>query len=133
LSQQPANDTGCASECAEASTFNIYIVEGDPNRLQDLRRAGLHKAYSCVVISDRSSIQVVDEETVDEGVVHVFLSLEKSRLRARDSGRLVPLNYSIEVLSTATLKLLDQTYKNFKGGITKRNQRGNLFRSVSGG
>lgn len=78
-------------------------------------------------------------QVVDEFVIHQFLTVEKMQSRLlsqlRDptlhpalvpSPRPSPLNYVVEVLSVATLKILDQTYKTFKG---KNRARGDGFGS----
>lgn len=96
---------------------DVYVVEGQPDKVSDLRRAGVETAYSCVLLADRSSVQEIDEEAVDEFVIHQFVTIEKLRSRM-DTRR--PLNYVVEVLSWPTLKILDQTYKTFKGKARKR-------------
>jgi hypothetical protein len=98
--------------------FDLYVVEGQPDKVSDLRRAGIETAYTCILLADRSSVQAIDEEAVDEFVIHQFVTIEKLRSRMENSARR-PLNYVVEVLSWPTLKILDQTYKTFKGKAKK--------------
>eukprot|EP00624_Nannochloropsis_granulata_P000279 evm.model.NODE_11007_length_13466_cov_19.823111.1 len=98
--------------------FDLHVVEGQPDKVSDLRRAGIETAYTCILLADRSSVQVIDEEAVDEFVIHQFVTIEKLRSRMENAARR-PLNYVVEVLSWPTLKILDQTYKTFKGKAKK--------------
>lgn len=41
-----------------ALPFDIYLVEGQPHKAGDLRRAGIETAYTCVILADRASVQV---------------------------------------------------------------------------
>ena len=61
-------------------------------------------------------------------MIHQFVTIEKLRMRQANSNPQAqlrpPLNYVVEVLSLATLKILDQTYKTFKGKARRsRGQR----------
>lgn len=38
--------------------YNIYVIEGDPTSVVDLRRAGVETAYSCVIMADHTMVQV---------------------------------------------------------------------------
>jgi len=105
-------------ETLDAMPFDLYVVEGQPDKVSDLRRAGIETAYTCILLADRSSVQAIDEEAVDEFVIHQFVTIEKLRSRMENSARR-PLNYVVEVLSWPTLKILDQTYKTFKGKAKK--------------
>lgn len=59
---------------------------------------------------------------MDDFVLHQFVTIEKLRSRMDPLLRR-PLNYVVEVLSIATLKILDQTYKTFKGKAKKHKSR----------
>lgn len=114
-------DTSRVGDSISALPFDIYVVEGQPHKAGDLRRAGIETAYTCVVLADRSCVQEIDEEAVDEYMIHQFITIEKLRSRMESHLRR-PLNYVVEVLSCPTLKILDQTYKTFKGKA-KRHRR----------
>lgn len=105
-------------ETPDTMLLDLFIVEGQPDKVSDLRRAGIETAYTCILLADRSSVQVIDEEAVDEFVIHQFVTIEKLRSRMENAARR-PLNYVVEVLSWPTLKILDQTYKTFKGKAKK--------------
>ncbi len=58
---QPATtDTSRAHDPIAASSvpFDIYLVEGQPHKAGDLRRAGIEAAYTCVILANRFSVQV---------------------------------------------------------------------------
>lgn len=55
---QPATDTTRAWDPIAAVPFDIYVVEGQPHKAGDLRRAGIETAYTCVLLADRASVQV---------------------------------------------------------------------------
>lgn len=55
---QPATDTSRAYDPIAALPFDIYLVEGQPHKAGDLRRAGIETAYTCVILADRASVQV---------------------------------------------------------------------------
>lgn len=56
--RQPATDTSRAYDPIAALPFDIYLVEGQPHKAGDLRRAGIETAYTCVILADRASVQV---------------------------------------------------------------------------
>lgn len=58
-------------------------------------------------------------------MIHQFVTIEKLRARATQALPSIrpPLNYVVEVLSLATLKILDQTYKTFKGTAIRKKHK----------
>lgn len=58
-------------------------------------------------------------------MIHQFITIEKLRTRTTQVLPSIrpPLNYVVEVLSLATLKILDQTYKTFKGTAIRKKQK----------
>ena len=63
---------------------------------------------------------------MDEAMIHQFITIEKLRTRASQTlpaSFRPPLNYVVEVLSLATLKILDQTYKTFKGTAIRKKHK----------
>lgn len=86
---------------------------------------------------------------MDQSVIHQFLTIEKFRCRTPaypsaapsiadvaafmlQQRRASPLNYVVEVLSVATLKILDQTYKTCKGKSRARDgHRKSVFRCAT--
>jgi hypothetical protein len=68
-------------------------------------------------------MQEIDEEAVDEDMIHQFVTIEKLRSRLTNPQTRPPLNYVVEVLSVATLKILDQTYKTFKGKARRHHRK----------
>lgn len=55
-------------------------------------------------------------------MIHQFVTIEKLRTRLNPQMR-PPLNYVVEVLSLATLKILDQTFKTFKGKARRTHRK----------
>lgn len=56
--RQPVTDTSRAHDPIAALPFDMYLVEGQPHKAGDLRRAGVETAYTCVILADRTSVQV---------------------------------------------------------------------------
>jgi len=67
-------------------------------------------------------MQEIDGEKVDDAIIKQFLTIEKIRSHF-DPRNLHPLCYIIEVLSIATLKILDQTLKTFKNRQRHRRRK----------
>ena len=56
--ENPAETTRRAPDVAVPIAYDIYVVEGQTHKVADLRRAGIETAYTCLVLADRSSVQV---------------------------------------------------------------------------
>jgi hypothetical protein len=54
----------------QSSRCSVYVVEGNPHKASDLRRAGLERASACVVLADTASVQAIDEE-VGRTIVYI--------------------------------------------------------------